>query len=184
MSDIRTCDHTKDDGSPCGAIPVKGTPYCYFHRKYYNPPALPGDRNYIAPLLESHHAIELALTHLYQAFVAKKIDMKEAQFGLQILRLASKTITAVEKTSREKCDGRRLPATGEPFRQAQQPHPSPTPQSVGTGIPARSAEPRSATAPAIPAQRDTLTAATQSPAPRRGIYDPYGCMPKNGDANS
>ncbi|HVZ19314.1 MAG TPA: hypothetical protein VG897_19500, partial [Terriglobales bacterium] len=70
MNEIPTCTHIKDDGSPCNAIPVHNTPYCYFHRKFYQPPALPGDKNYQAPLLESHQSIQLAVTHLYQAFLS------------------------------------------------------------------------------------------------------------------
>ncbi|MGZ4789863.1 MAG: hypothetical protein ACXVZX_15190 [Terriglobales bacterium] len=189
MPEIRTCNHMKDDGSPCNAIPVHNTPYCYFHRKYYNPPALPGDKNYQAPLLESHHSIQLALTHLYQAFLSKKIDMKEANFGLQILRLASKTISAVEKTNKEKCDGRRSPSTGEPFRQTQQPKPSPNPQSVSAGFQARTAERSSATTctedflrnPVVQARmalNDRLAAEPVAAQPKRGVWDPYGCMPK------
>src|ERR1700759_4037854 len=101
MSDCKTCNHTMDNGQPCGAAAVRNTPYCYFHRKYYQPPALPGEKNYQAPLLESHESIQLALTQLYQSFLSRKIDMKEANFSLQILRLASKTIAAIEKSKKQ-----------------------------------------------------------------------------------
>jgi len=87
MADIRTCAHTKDDGSPCEAIPVKNTQYCYFHRKFYQPAALPGERSYQSPLLESNEAITLAATHLYQSFLTGRIPLREAQFALNILRL-------------------------------------------------------------------------------------------------
>jgi hypothetical protein len=154
MKEIPSCTHVKDDGSPCEAIPVKGTPYCYFHRKYYSPTALPGDKNYQAPLLESHQSIQLALTQLYQAFLSKKIDMKEAQFGLQVLRLASKTISAIEKAAKQaksggakdsedlKVDGfLKMLLEEEPEK----------------GAPAE---------PDVAAKEE------------RGVWDPYGCMPK------
>ncbi len=73
MSELKLCSHTKHDGTPCQAIAVTNSPYCYFHRSYYKAPALPGDPKYAAPLLESHHSIQLALTDLYQSFLTRKI---------------------------------------------------------------------------------------------------------------
>ena len=170
MKDIPTCTHIKDDGSPCSAIPVKGTPYCYFHRKYHNPPALPGDKNYVAPLLESHHAIELALTQLYQAFLAKKIDMKEAQFGLQVLRLASKTIAAVEKADREAAGAKKTNNAAEPEREAWSHERGEFMKELKQvlGKEAASAE----VAPGKPVE------ASGSGEAGRRVWDPYGCMPK------
>jgi len=164
MANIQRCDHTKDDGQPCNAIPVKNTPYCYFHRKFYNPPALPGDKNYEVPLLETHASIQIALTHLYQAFLARKIDMKEANFGLQILRLASKTISAIEKTNKQEIKEKKSePSTGLP--------------SVGSGFRAGPAERNLATS------RITTPAEFEQPTePKRGVWDPYGCMP-NGNGS-
>ena len=158
MSQVRTCTHIKDDGTPCQAIPVHNTPYCYFHRKYYHPPALPGDKNYQAPLLESHQSIQLALTHLYQAFLSKKMDMKEAQFGLQVLRLAAKAITEVEKTvARKKTEEERV-----------YDH-----RSLAEILLAPEDEDEDD-------DDDSQVHASVPPQPRRGTWDPYGCMPKNG----
>ena len=152
------CTHVKDDGTACNALPVKGSSYCYFHRQYHQPSALPGDRNYQPPLFESHASIQIAVTHLYQAFAAKKIDMREANFLLHILRLASKTILAIEKAHKEEKkqsdrekerNGRRSPSTGQ--------------SELSSPV---QAEPGSATP--LPA-----------PQPKRGTWDPYGCMPKS-----
>ena len=71
---IRTCTHTKDNGSPCEAIPLHGKTYCYFHRKYYEASTLPGDPGYRVPLLETHESVLLASTQLYQAFLDGKLD--------------------------------------------------------------------------------------------------------------
>ncbi len=161
MANTQACNHTKDDGQPCNAFPVGGTPYCYFHRKFYNPPALPGDKNYQAPLLESHASIQIALTQLYQAFLSKKIDMKEAQFGLQILRLASKTISAIERAAKEekkeKTDGRRSPSPGH----------------------ATSSQDRVWKQATLPVQAEQSSAPSEPAQPKRGTWDPYGCMPGN-----
>jgi len=107
MANIRNCEHTKDDGSPCGAVPVHNSPYCYFHRKFYNPPALPGEPNYVAPLLESHESIQLAATHLYQSFFSRKMDSKQVALALNILKLAAKSIATVEK-ARKRAEKSRL----------------------------------------------------------------------------
>ena len=175
MNEIPKCAHVHDDGQPCQAIPVKGTPYCYFHRKYYNPPALPGDKNYVAPLLESHHAIELALTHLYQAFVAKKIDRKEASFGLQLLRLASKTISAIEKQKREERMEKKEWAANE--------NPQTARTEVAAGLAGRSSATERVADPQERACANrALDLAQQARSavsvPNRGTWDPYGCMPK------
>lgn len=95
---IKLCAHVKHDGSPCQAIPLHDSPYCYFHRSYYKAAALPGDPKYQVPLLESHHSVQLAVTDLYQSFLTGKIGLKEARFALQLLRLASKTIIEIERT--------------------------------------------------------------------------------------
>jgi len=105
MSQIKLCAHTKHDGSPCQAIAITDSDFCYFHRSYYKAPALPGEAKYSAPLLESHHSIQLALTDLYQSFLTGKIGFKEAQFALRLLRLASKTITEIERRSKEDPQG-------------------------------------------------------------------------------
>ena len=128
MSDTNLCSHIHDNGQPCAAFRVQNTPYCYFHRKYYQPAALPGERNYQAPLLESHQSITLASTHLLQSFLTGRVALREAQFALNILRLASRSITAIERANKEKeqkqqdqGDGRRSPSTGSKSMVEQQP---------------------------------------------------------------
>jgi len=115
MSQLKLCAHTKHDGSPCQAIAITDSDFCYFHRSYYKAPAFPGDAKYQAPLLESHHSIQLALTDLYQSFLTGKLGFKEAQFALRLLRLASKTITEIERNA--KSNGK-ADAQGAPFKPA------------------------------------------------------------------
>ncbi len=196
MNQIASCEHVKDDGSPCNAIPVKNTPYCYFHRKYYQPAALPGDKNYQAPLLESHASIEIALTHLYQSFLAKKIDMKEAQFGLQILRLASKTIAAIERNKKQELKEKRVSEKEARTGRAWKPVPTLGSATEGSTVTFSQAEPSSATVidpglydeaflnhPIVKARieenerRFLEVKAKEAAEPKRGVWDPYGCMP-------
>lgn len=160
MAGIRSCSHIKDDGSPCEAIPVHNSPYCYFHRKYYQPEALPGEPKYIAPLLESHEAILLAVTQLYQAFLSRKLDMKEANFSLQILRLASKTVTAIAKVTKDK-EGLGTPAD------LDRPEPKKT-IAVTTPNPAPTADSKY-----YQALKQDLD---RKPPKGESIYDPYGCL--------
>jgi len=158
MANIRNCEHTKDDGSPCGAVPVHNSPYCYFHRKFYNPPALPGEPNYVAPLLESHESIQLAATHLYQSFLSRKMDSKQVALALNILKLAAKSIATVEKARKR--------AEKEPPAEPQATAPAPDPK-----VWERASKP-------VQAERSSV-ATTAVPPPQPRIYDPYGCMPKN-----
>lgn len=102
MNDFKTCTHTKDDGSPCQAIALRGKSYCYFHRRYYESTALPGDKNYQPPFLESNHSIILATTDLYRAFLSRKMGIKEVALGMQLLRLAAKAIADIEKAERQR----------------------------------------------------------------------------------
>lgn len=179
MSEEKLCTHTHDSGQPCQAFRVHGSTYCYFHRKFHQPTAVPGERGYQAPLLESHESIQLATTHLYQSFVTGKIPLSAARFALNLLRLASKTTFAIEKNrkeeekkkqeeKRQEEDGRRSPSTGKDKSTVEQP-PSEAPAnppSVGPGFQARSAEHSSADKPAGPAYQGSR------------YVDPYGCMPR------
>ncbi len=157
MNKFPACAHIKDDGQGCNAIAVKGTPYCYFHRKYYQPAALPGEKNYQAPLLESHASIQIALTQLYQAFLAKKIDMKEAQFGLRILQLASKTITAMEKAERQEKQQSKTVDLQEAMEYVE---------THTERKPEKAAE--------LTERKPVQSVAAVEP--KRGVWDPYGCL--------
>ena len=194
MNEIPQCKHIHDNGQPCQAIPVKDTPYCYFHRKYYLPEALPGDKNYQVPLLESHASIEIALTHLYQAFLAKKIDMKEAQFGLQIIRLASKTIAAMEKAAKQELKEKKASEAKVGFAA---PLWKPAPTVDNPVVTFSEAETSSAPTDIEPTvyseeflnnpivkarieaneRRWEAAKAKEAAEAKRGVWDPYGCMP-------
>ena len=176
------CTHIKDDGQPCGAIAVKGTPHCYFHRRFFAAPALPGESQYLPPLLETHHSIQLALTDLYQAFLTRKIDLREARFSLQILRLASRTICAIEKSQAQspRTPVQLVPAdkplpnapvTNKPPAEAaatRQPTPDPAPTAKKRVMPA-----------APPSTQPQPKAVSKPPQPAykgERIVDPYGCL--------
>jgi len=165
MADIRTCAHTKDDGSPCEAIPVKNTQYCYFHRKFYQPAALPGERSYQSPLLESNEAITLAATHLYQSFLTGRIPLREAQFALNILRLASKTVAAIERKKREEAKEER---SGAPKKAAS---------GSGAGAPPDGQEcpPHTEKSSHTETRKPLQTASAPAYKGER-IVDPYGCL--------
>ena len=159
---IALCHHTLDNGLPCRAAAIRNKPYCYFHRHYYTPAPLPGEENYRAPLLESHHSIQIALTQLYQAFLSRKLDLKEANFALQVLRLAAKTVKATSE----------LPVANDP-QDAQ--------ASLAKDFEKFAEELGTDTMPeSTCAGPDTLPStgpATDTASdPKRGVYDPYGCL--------
>ena len=161
MNDIQTCTHTKDDGSPCQAIVLRGKNYCYFHRRYYESTTLPGDKNYQPPLLESNHSLILAATDLYRAFLARKMDRKEVTLALNLLRLAAKAIADIERAAREE----KLVAARRQVMESTYPKvmDSTRPPDMEATRP-RPAGPTSEPTPA--ADR----------APKSRYYDPEGCL--------
>lgn len=167
MSELKLCAHVKHDGTLCQAIPIHDSPYCYFHRSYYKAPALPGEPKYQAPLLESHHSIQLAVTDLYQSFVTGKISLKEATLALRLLRLASKTITEIERNAKAST----ATATS-----------SPTPvASAAKGTPVAPDRPTMTLTPTAdkPSAQPNPFVNPKSPqsTPKADRYvDPYGCL--------
>ena len=192
------CSHVKDNGELCGAAALLNQPFCYFHRRYYQAPALPGDKNYQAPLLESNHSIQLALTQLYQSFLTHKLDFKEATFGLQVLRLAAKTVevtdyvpsAAMPKACHE------IPAALEPFLipnadvSGAPPEENPARNEkvkvVGKGHGHEVVNPQTIPAPGHPTTPNSAPVEAKRgdrkpPQPasadtKRGVWDPEGCL--------
>ena len=159
MNHIKLCTHIKSDGTPCQAIPVTDSPYCYFHRTHYHPAGMPGQRNYRVPLLESHHSIQLATTDLYQSFVTGIIPLKEARFALQILRLASKTITEIERNAKKE-------AAGEDGRES-------TDSRVRAAAPGCATNPATKVEPGVPAAKSASPVPHPELVPKPPVPNPF-----------
>src|SRR3954447_7963202 len=92
VSDKPQCHHIMDSGYRCATPPIKDQPFCYFHRRWHADFVLPGHPAYVPPLLESRHAIQLALHHVYLALSKNLLDRRLARTMLYNLRLAEQTL--------------------------------------------------------------------------------------------
>jgi len=165
MNDLKLCSHTHDDGRPCQAIAVHQSPFCYFHRKLHQPSALPGDRHYQPPFFDSHASLQIAATHLYQAFLAGKLDLKSVTVMLNLLRLASKELTAAERQRRQEEREQKQAARQQPIAERKLKVDKPE-SHVGQAV-----------LPVGPSEAP-LAGKLPQPAAYKGerIVDPYGCL--------
>ena len=175
MNDLKLCSHTHDDGRPCQAIAVHQSPFCYFHRKLHQPSALPGDRHYQPPFFDSHASLQIAATHLYQAFLAGKLDLKPVTVMLNLLRLASKELTAAERQRRQEEREQKQAARQQPIAE-RKPNAEKLdkPQSPAKSAAANVGQ---AVLPVGPSEAP-LAGKLPQPAAYKGerIVDPYGCL--------
>jgi|SRR5581483_11698973 len=86
------CEHIMDTGRPCGTPPLKGQPFCYYHRRLHADFILPGHPEYVPPTLESGASIQIALNHIYLALSKNLLDRRHANCMLSALRLAQQNI--------------------------------------------------------------------------------------------
>ena len=86
------CHHIMDSGRPCGTPPLKGQPFCYYHRRLHADFILPGHPKYIPPILEDRHSVQLALNHVYPALSKSLLDRKLANTMLYNLQLVQSNL--------------------------------------------------------------------------------------------
>jgi hypothetical protein len=72
------CQHIVETGRRCGTPPMKGEPFCYYHRRLHQTHVLPGHRLYELPNLDNAHGIQIAITQLARALSKGLIDPKAA----------------------------------------------------------------------------------------------------------
>lgn len=89
------CQHIMDSGRPCGTPPLKGQPFCYYHRRLHADFILPGHPEYVPPKLESRASIQIALNHIYLALSKNLLDRRHANSMLATLRLAQKNAAEI-----------------------------------------------------------------------------------------
>ena len=130
------CNHVLDTGHLCGSEAVRHQPYCYQHRHNYTSPDLPGDPSYRVPKLNSHEALRTTITQVLQAFLVKKINLKEATLCLNLLRQAAKTLLPVNAKSKPA-----EPATTEAIPASPKPATPPEPATTAVFQPTNAPDP-------------------------------------------
>jgi hypothetical protein len=86
------CSHIMDCGRPCQTPPLKGQPFCYYHRRLHATFILPGHPEYTPPTLDSAEAIQIALNHIYVALAKGLLDRRLAGSMLYCIQLASQNL--------------------------------------------------------------------------------------------
>jgi hypothetical protein len=83
------CEHIKDNGVRCGSPAMRHRKFCFYHLRYYDPTQLPGSPEYRMPVLDSFQSIQLMVSQLQRAYLAKTITDREMTNLLYSLQLAS-----------------------------------------------------------------------------------------------
>ena len=193
---MTTCNHTMDSGRPCGAPPLKGKPFCYWHHRLRQDFNLPGTPSYRPPLLESPNSVVVALDHVFLAQSRNLIDPRAARHLQWTLRLALQAFRQLDHPKAEEMVinpqdfGANFGATkevddvdpGPQVMEAGRPRPAnPAPAEGGavTNLPTRKPPvptPNVADAKSVNSKQSPINHPTPASQPKRGIYDPEGCL--------
>jgi hypothetical protein len=93
------CNHIMDSGRPCQTPPLKGQPFCYYHRRLHATFILPGHPEYTPPTLDTAEAVQIALHHIYLALSKGLLDRRLANSMLYCIQLASQNLRNTVATS-------------------------------------------------------------------------------------
>lgn len=93
---VRICEQIKDNGIRCGTPAIRGQHFCYFHIRAHRPHAPIGHPDYQAPVMESKHAAEIAVTHALQAITSGQLTPRQANSIFYGIHLATKILRMKE----------------------------------------------------------------------------------------
>ena len=97
MAHVPLCEHIKDNGITCGSPALTGAAFCFFHQRLRQPRHRPGDFEYRLPVLDSPHAVLMAVQHISQAALDGVLEERRARTVLASLRLAMATLKEINK---------------------------------------------------------------------------------------
>ena len=89
---IKTCEHIKTDGDPCGSPALRGWPYCHFHQRFHDLNDIPGSPDYEVPVLEDYLSIQLFIMQIAKAQHCRSITPVEANGMLKLARAAMQNL--------------------------------------------------------------------------------------------
>ena len=90
--EIRTCEHIKTDGDPCGSPALRNWPYCYFHQRFHDLNEMPGSPDYEIPVLEDYLSIQLFIMQIAKAQNLQSIAPSDANIMLKLARTAMQNL--------------------------------------------------------------------------------------------
>src|SRR6185369_2802080 len=92
QSETPTCTHIKTDGIRCGSPAMRGRPFCYFHRRYYDGTAIRPDRFVPArdfPLLRNSRDVRTSITTVVRYMHEGRITPEQARPMVHCLNIAA-----------------------------------------------------------------------------------------------
>lgn len=85
-------EHIKTNGDPCGYPALTGKIYCHFHDYFHELTNIPGNDEYVAPVLEDHQSVQLFIMQIWQAQIGRFINSDPAAQYLTLPRMAMQNL--------------------------------------------------------------------------------------------
>jgi hypothetical protein len=91
FKNVRTCQHIKVTGVPCGGPPMRGEQFCYFHQRMLRGVKTPPSaRLHPIALIEDEESIQVSLMEIINALARNHIDLPRAALIIRALNIAVK----------------------------------------------------------------------------------------------
>ena len=89
---VKSCEHIKINGEPCGSPALRDRDYCYFHEAFYDLNHMPGSPDYEPPVLEDNLSVQLFITQITKALLCGSITPMQANNLLTLARAAMQNL--------------------------------------------------------------------------------------------
>ncbi|MGA8429138.1 MAG: hypothetical protein WB729_04920, partial [Candidatus Sulfotelmatobacter sp.] len=91
FKNVRSCQHIKVTGVPCGGPPMRGEQFCYFHQRLLRGVKIPPkSRIHPIAMLEDEESIQVSLMEIINALARNYIDPRRADIMVRALNIAVK----------------------------------------------------------------------------------------------
>ncbi len=125
MPNLKTCTHIKVSGVRCGAAPLRGEQFCYFHQQAHRSVRRPPfSRLHPIAIIEDEDAIQASLMEVINGLVRNTLDTKRAGLILRALHIAVKNAGRVRLESHVDQKVREIPAYAVPTEEMLDPIPT------------------------------------------------------------
>ena len=91
FKNVRSCQHIKVTGVPCGGPPMRGEQFCYFHQRLLRGVKIPPkSRIHPIAMIEDEESIQVSLMEIINALARNYIDPRRADIMVRALNIAVK----------------------------------------------------------------------------------------------
>src|ERR1700685_65126 len=125
FKNVRTCQHIKVTGVPCGGPPMRGEQFCYFHQRMLRGVKTPPNvRIHPVALIEDEESIQASLMEIINALARNHIDLRRADLMLKALWIAVKNSRRAKFNINNSQMAREIPDYPAPPNPAPRPEPA------------------------------------------------------------